>query len=352
MQHEQFTILIDKKPVDQSFYSDLLDLEVELDDDLAAQFRLRLAISSSDQAGGWSYLDDEDLSVWCQVTIRAGLSDGDEELISGYITHLRPTFDLNDLSRCTLEIQGMDGSVRLDREEKLKAWPNKTDSNIASEIFKNDHALATQIIETRLVHDDKVSTIIQRETDMQFLRRLAARNGFECYVEGTTGYFRPPQLGEPPQPAINQASLSRFSVEVNALAPANLAMWQIDRADKTVLDVSVAAGQQQILGKRGAASLLRPNINPALAIVGQATTGRPEMRALAQGLYHQAEWFVTGEGELNANIYGHVLKPRRTVTIEGVGDAYSGVYYVSHVTHSLSRDGYRQHFRVRRNALG
>ncbi len=75
------------------------------------------------------------------------------------------------------------------------------------------------------------------------------------------------------------------------------------------------------------------------------------MTALAQGLYHEGTWFVTGEGEIAANDYGHVLKARRTVTIKGVGETYSGVYYVTHVTHSFTLDGYTQHFRVKRNGL-
>jgi len=46
-----------------------------------------------------------------------------------------------------------------------------------------------------------------------------------------------------------------------------------------------------------------------------------------------------------------VLRPRRTVTIKGIGETYSGVYYVNHVTHVFSQEGYRQRFWVKRNAL-
>ena len=193
---------------------------------------------------------------------------------------------------------------------------------------------------------------------MRFLLRLAARNGFECYVEGTTGYFRSPQLNAPPQPVLavhfgpDETNVNRFSIEVNALAPVDVAMWQIDRMDKTVQGLRVAAGQQPTLGKTDATGLLLPAIAPSLAVLGQTvTTGIPEMTALCQGLYHQAEWFVTGEGEVNANRYGHVLRPRQTVTIKGIGASYSGIYYLAHVTHRFTQDGYTQRFRVKRNAL-
>ena len=84
---------------------------------------------------------------------------------------------------------------------------------------------------------------------------------------------------------------------------------------------------------------------------GVVATGYPEMTALCQGLYDQGSWFVTGEGEVAANDYGHVLRARQTVTIKGVGEMYSGIYYVTHVTHSFTPDGYTQSFRVKRNGL-
>ena len=119
----------------------------------------------------------------------------------------------------------MDGSVLMDREERLYAWPNETDSAIAAKIFSR-HGLSPEVTDTEARHDDKISTIIQRETDMQFLKRLALRNGFECYVEGRTGFFRRPQLSADPQPVLAvhfgaDTNVNRFSLEVNALAPTN-----------------------------------------------------------------------------------------------------------------------------------
>jgi hypothetical protein len=75
------------------------------------------------------------------------------------------------------------------------------------------------------------------------------------------------------------------------------------------------------------------------------------MQALCQGIYNKSEWFVTGRGEISGNIYGHVLKPRKTVTIKGINETYSGVYYVSRVVHFFSTNGYTQTFTVKRNAI-
>jgi phage protein D len=353
MEREMVMVTIDGEEV-SDLYADLVSLEVELDDELAAMFRLTLGMALQPD-GTWTYLDDERFRVWKPVTIIAGLESGSEEVITGYITHVKPSFS-PDLTQCTLDVWGMDGSVLMDREEKLQAWPNKKDSDIAAEIFSL-YGMTPETEDTGVTHDEAIATIIQRETDIQFLRRLALRNGFECYVEGTTGYFRPPNMEAPPQPVLavhfgDETNVKRFALEVNGLTPAHVAMFQVDRASKEVLDVTVETGQQPALGQTDAAGLLAMSMRPGRVVVGGVVaTGHPEMTALCQGLYHQGAWFVTGEGEIAANDYGHVLRARRTVTIKGVGETYSGVYYVTHVTHTFTPEGYTQLFRVKRNGL-
>ncbi len=131
-----------------------------------------------------------------------------------------------------------------------------------------------------------------------------------------------------------------------------MTMYQVDRLNKLELRAVIDGGLQPALGGTDANGLLPPKIRPGqLYLSGAVVTGWPEMEALCQGLYHQAEWFVTAEGEINAHEYGHVLHPRGTLLIDGVGETYKGLYYVSHVTHIFTPDGYRQTFRARRNAL-
>src|SRR6266478_3186827 len=97
---------------------------------------------------------------------------------------------------------------------------SRKDSDIAKEIFSKTYGLTPKVEDTELVHDEKVSTIIQRETDIQFLKRLALRNGYECYVDGDIGYFQPPQLSGKAQPVLSvqfgdDTNVNRFQLEVN-----------------------------------------------------------------------------------------------------------------------------------------
>ena len=353
MQHENLKIEIDGSEFEE-LYTDLVSLEVELDEDLAGMFRLHVALMLKGD-GTWSYLDDERLTIWKQVVVTAGLEDDAQELISGYITHVRPVFEAA-VDQCHLEIWGMDASVLMDREDKRKDWPSKKDSDIATEIF-GTYGLTPKVEDTSIVHDEKVSTIIQRETDIQFLKRLALRNGYECFVDGETGYFQPPQVSGTSQPVLavqfgDETNVNRFQLEVNALATANVTMSQMDRDSKDILDATSAPGNQQALGASAADTFLGAGMTSGLVcLAGAVTTGVSEMSALCQGLFDEGEWFVTGEGEVAANQYGSVLKPRGPVTIKGIGETHSGVYYVTHVNHIFTADGYTQRFRVKRNGL-
>jgi len=350
---ESFKIEIAGDEIDD-VYEQLTSVEVELDDELPGMWRLRVPLLLQ-KDGVWGFLDDERFRAWQPVVISAGLDGEMQDLMTGYVTHVRPLFD-PDPPQCVLEVWGLDGSVLLDRDDKLKDWPNKKDSDIAAEIF-SAHGLSPDVDDTEVVHDEAVSTVIQRETDWQFLTRLSARNGYECFVDGTKGVFRKPVVDAPPQALLavqfgDETNVNRFELELNALAPSNIAMFQVDRTNKEVLDVTADSGDQKTLGATGAADILRAGVTPGLVVVGQTmTTGSAEMTGLCRGLFRQQEWFVTGEGEIAANLSGVVLRPRGTVTIKGIGELFSGVYFVSHVTHSFSGDGYTQRFAVKRNAL-
>lgn len=353
MQHDNLKIEIGGSEIPE-LYQDLVSLEVELDEELAGMFRLHVALSLQPD-GTWKYLDEESLTIWKKVVITAGLENDSEQLILGYITHVRPAFGTG-LDDNTLEIWGLDASVVMDREDVLKDWPNRKDSDVAGEIFQA-HGLTPQVQDTNVVHDEKVSTILQRETDIRFLKRLALRNGYECYVDGNTGYFQPPQLSSTPQQMLavqfgDETNINRFELDVNALAATTASLFQIDHDSKEVLGAVSTPGNQQAFGTNGSDSYLGAGVDSGLVYIGRSvTTGNPEMTALCQGLYDESEWFVTGEGEVAANQYGNVLKPRVPITIKGIGETYSGVYYVTHVNHLFNADGYVQRFRVKRNGL-
>lgn len=355
MAHSIFVIEIEGQEI-PDIYEDIVHLEVESAPEMANLFRMRLLLRQQED-GTWSHLDDERFKVWNQLTIRAGFEGSDvEELFFGYITNQKPFFD-PDPSECWIEIWGMDSSVLMDRQIVTKEWASRKDSDIAGEIFRK-YNLTPRVEDTGIVHDEEVSTILQRETDIQFLRRLAARNAFDCYIEGQNGYFGPAGMDEEIQPLLavhcrEETNVTYFSINTDALLPVNVKMAQIDRLNKEIHSVTVTESPRAALGRDQAPGLLKSGMDPGLYLATlQTATGNAEMLALCEGTYTRAENFVSGEGEISGFNYGYILHNRKLVTIKGLGETYSGIYYVTHVTHTFTPEGYSQHFKVARNALG
>ena len=167
----------------EDIVDDILEIELQEDIDSADLFRVRLGIRQD--AGAWSYVDDERFRIWNRLSIQAGYPDDQATIVDGYITHLNVEFG-NHEHDSYLEISGMDPSCLMDLDDKQLAWVNKTDHEIARTVFAS-YGLHYEVEDTVAQHKEAVSTILQTETDMQFLRRLAERNGFECFVRERTG---------------------------------------------------------------------------------------------------------------------------------------------------------------------
>jgi hypothetical protein len=268
------------------------------------------------------------------------------------VPHFEP-----DENKCSLEIHGLDATSLMSLEEKIKDWPNKTDSDIAREIFQQGYNLTPEVEDTSVAHDEAVATIIQRETDIQFLKRLARRNGFECFVQAEKGFFRKPTLDDEQQPPLsihfgNETNLISLEARVNALRPTAVEMRQFDTIGKEIINTVAESGQQRRLGRDSALSITPPDgLAPRLFVRHAVTTGQPEMDNLCRAMFDEAEWFVEAHGEVDGALYCGSLRARKPAPVRGVGELFSGLYYVTSVRHIFTPDRYTQRFTARRNAL-
>lgn len=331
----------------------LLELEVEEHHELANVFRSKLAIVRGED-GLWSSLDQGAVVPWARVEIKFRVGDREEPVIVGYVTQVRVHVDAAE-GNSYLELVGMDTTSLMSAEEVIKDWPGKSDADIASEIFAK-YGLSADVEATEAVHAEAVSTIVQRESDIQFLKRLARRNGFECVVDGTRAFFGPPALGGDPLPALaahfgDETNLTSFDASWNALRPTTAAFHQIDTITKEVLSSAAGTPDQVRLGRDGPVAPSLPAGGAPRAFVRHAVaTGLPEMAALTTAIANEAEWFIEARGEVDAVQYGDLLRARRLVPVKGVGELLSGLYYLTSVKHLYTSERYVQQFTARRNA--
>lgn len=354
-----YTLLINSVPADSELLQAIQQIELEEHVQLANMLRLRLAIAVREDGSGWDVIDDDTFSRLKPLSLLVTVGSGTpERLIDGYVIETRPSFS-NQPGQSTLEVVAMDATVLMNLEEKIRAWPNMADSDIANLIF-GEYGLVPDVESTEPVRQELDLTTIQRGTDIQFLRHLARRNGYECYVETNSltmlaeGHFHPPRLDQTPQGTLTvnmgaATNVNNFNARFNMVEPttaeaAGLAIGSQEDQSASISSVSqTELGSDSLLGGSQQRQVL-------LSQTSLAETG--ELQTYAQAFVDRAAWAVTADGELDTNAYDSILRARRTVLVRGAGEQFSGTYYVERVQHLISGDSYSQHFSLRRNASG
>lgn len=310
--------------------------------------------SRRDERGTWFVQDDGRLVPWAPIVIEAAFGSMVEEVMRGYIRQIHADYP-EDAGNARVTVECRDDSLALDREHVREVWGGDapaTDTQILTTILGKyglspDPACGTG--QTGLV-------INQDATDIEFLRRRAEANGYDLFFRSGLAYFGPMRLDAEPQATImvyagDQTSATRFSVRDDG-----------HQADRVTFDRAETSGS----------GTLSETLEPDLPLLGNeaatgAGSGLPEFawRMSRQGEMSEDEWRaraqrrandlslrVRGEGELDGSLYGHVLRIGEPVGVDGVGERYGGIWFVDTVRHRFSSEGYRQSFKLLRNAYG
>lgn len=353
-----YKIEINGAPADPEIMSAIAQIEVDDNGTLADMFRLKIPITSTDE-GDWSSVADENFKPLIELHIGIKVGDIIESLIKGYVTDHKIHFDTNP-GDSYLEVVGMDATCLMNLEQKIREWPNMAESDIASAIF-SEYGFTPDVEPTQPVHSDTDMKIIQRGTDIQFLRMLARRNGYECYVESDpvtgliSGCFKKPNLSGTTQKDLAvsfgaKTNVKTLDVAYSGLKPTKAEAQQLDVKTKSVNTGSTTSATLDPLGKDNVLDILTQQPNVLLRSSGGGST--QELQSLCDAAVDSAAWAITATGEVDITAYQSILRSKRTVLVKGAGTLFNGTYYVSRVFHIISREGYTQRFELKRNALG
>jgi phage protein D len=353
-----YTLQLEGAPASPTLLAALQQVEVEDHADLADMLRLRLAASVRESGSGWTFLDDDLFPRLAHLRVEVTVGRGPAEpLIDAYVVDL--STDLSDQpGRSTLEVVGMDPTVLMNLEEKVRPWPNMADADVANAIF-GDYGFTPVVDPTQPARPDVDHTPIQRGTDIRFLRELAARNGFECYIQSARsgppeGHFHAPRLDDTPQGVLSvnmgpATNVNRFQARFDMLRPTTAQVTGLDIESQAEQPAAVESAALPALGQGPAGNGDRPR-RVLLSRTGLAQTG--ELQTYAQAVVDRSHWAIRAEGELNTVAYGGLLRAKQTVLVRGAGRQFSGPYYVEKVLHTITGQAYTQQFTLRRNALG
>ncbi len=331
------------------------EIQVESSTEEAGILRLRLGIAQT-ALGDWSILQLDLFRPLVPVTVRVQTGLGaPQAIINGYVSDQEVTYS-DEPGQSTLEVTGMDVTSMMNLQEKVMPWPNMPDSAIAAAVF-GQYGVVPQIQPTAPVLVEPEGTTTQRSSDIRFLKRLARRNGFNCYVlpeplSGLDqGHFQPPSLLGLPQAVLSvsmgeQTNVSGFKVRYEMLQPTTAVASGLDISTKAPQPALAPASLQVPLGVEPSATRILP---PPIARPAQGEARNPALQAATQALVDRSTWAVVAEGNVGPDV--GVLKPGKIVNIRGAGRVFNGSYYVTRVRHNITPGSYTQSFEARRNAV-
>lgn len=253
-------------------------------------------------------------------------------------------------------------------EQKLELWRNVNvwqipAKMVAEKRFPGVDGLDLDI--TRFLGEEKRDIAQVRETDMQFLKRLAEEVGFEVYIEDNTLHFHDRRLDRPPSRRYEwfggDGELLDFNITEHRTTDRSAVVERASRdpvsrtnirktgSDSTT-ERNTLGGQNTLVSIRGDFS--GGTLNTVSGKTVQPTPKRDprQVKNLADAQYKKNE---EGEVKARAIIIGDPwLKAKRIVQIENVSNKYSGRYYITNHTHTIERgSGYRGRLKLIRNAL-
>lgn len=306
-------------------------IEVEVD------FRLNLPTMFSiilHNPGG-QLTDDTRFQEGKMVEISAEGEDGPVLLCKGKITAIEPELIGGHQN---LTLRGYDLSYGLYRNRHRRSYVQMTDSDIVRKIAQ-DVGLQTEVESTSQVHEYVFQNNL---TYMEFLRERSKMIGFELFVRGDTLVFRSP----PSSPDGSPISLE-WGVDFTEFHPRLSVAGQVeevtvkgwDPAQKSEIIGRATRGESApAVGERRSGGSVAKDIwgKAAVQFSDRPVANQAQADKMAQAILNEKESkFITAQGNCRGNPQ---IKVGKTLEISGVGNRFSGRYYVTSCNHRLTKE--------------
>lgn len=337
----------------------LVDLSVTNRDRERDGFQMQFAIGK-DSSLDYGLLLGGILDPDNRVIITAIFGGAPQMLIDGIITQLELK-SVNEPGRSTLHVTGEDRSGRLSFQDRNATHPNQSDSAIVKEILTKA-GFRPEVTESSDTPHEEERVPTQQCNDLQFVQRLARRNGFVFYIEPTdmpgvnVAYWGPERRqGQPQKPALTMNMGSNTNVDTpinfrfNALGAVEQEVRITDPDTRSPVTVPPPSSFLPSLSSRPA----RPLRTSIARNVSKLSFADALLRA-TQGPVDSAS-ALEATGEVDATRYGRALRSRRLIEVRGAGKTYNGTYYVKEVVHRIQRfpkAEYKMSFKLTREGLG
>lgn len=319
----------------------------------STRFRIRLPVGIAAD-GDLPMLSDPRLDPGTEVMILVETRAGRDCLVKGIINAHEAHLE-NGGDGSHLDVLGADRMVAMGRRNKAAVWPDGRASDAVRSICAS-YGLTADVEDTPAAFAETRHALVQRDTDLGFVRRLARQNGSLFWIttdmDGVeTAHFRRPPLGAEPaaEVALNQGTpMDPIRIAFDVERPAAARLAQHDLGAKSPITAQLPRQPLAPLASRGLEALHKEA--PELHIAAPSDSAA-DLNARAEGALIEASFFVRAELQVTAAVLGRALRAHTIVTLGGVGKRHGGRYLCAAVTHTIDANAHAMSVELVRNAI-
>ena len=348
-----FELRLGGRPPGQEVVRDILSVSYK--DSVQDIDSFEISINNWDAATrAFKYSDQKLFDPGQTVELRMGYLNALRPMLKGEITSLRPSFPAGGGS--TLAVSGLNVLHKFRTQQESHTYVQKTDSEIAAEI---GNRLKVRIDPAQRSDEPRFNYLIQdNQYDIIFLMERARRIGYDLVVSEDKGQtvlvFKPSTTVHNPTYRLTYGkSLIEFQPELttaNQVSKVTVRGW--DNVQKKKIEYT--ATRQEIatkgVGPRGGQDAIEKSVQQKVEVVAtKPVESDTEARKLAiEILEGIAKDMVKGTGSVPGL---PDIRAGTVLEIDGLGDRFSGRYFVVSTTHAIGDSGYTTQFECRREEL-
>lgn len=350
-----FSLKIDGTAATDALLQDVL--QVQVDESLNLPCMCTLIIRNTERSGRdddtfWQHEKLFAIGKTLEVSFTSSTTTDTEfdtevtgTLFNGEITALETQFTSG--SQAPIIVRAYDISHRLHRGRAIRSFQNMKDSDIAKKIIGEVGISAGTVDATSPAHD---YVFQENQTNMEFLRMRAARNGYELFVQDNKFYFRKPSSSATVTLTWRK-ELYDFRVRVSSseqIKEVEVRGW--DYTKKTPISSSKTAQSKVITttshgkGTTTSTSFSGKPTKPKVLVVDRPVVSSSEADTIAQSLFDELSGeFVVADARADGNPN---IRPGKSIKVSDMS-TYSGTYYVTETRHIYENNTYSTEFSVR-----
>ena len=357
-----FEVKLRGRPLGKDVVRDIV--QVTYKDDIKEVDSFEISINNWDaETRTYKYSEGDLFDPGKEIELKMGYfgKDSLRLMIKGQITSLRPKFP--SAGQPTLAISGLNLLHQFRTKQESHAYTKMTDSKIAEQIGGR-LGIKVRTDPTAAAKEKPDDYIFQdNQYDIIFLMERARRNGYDLFVEETDQQGNPIQSRLYFGPSDNIRSVTyklKFGATLVEFQPELTTAQQVSEVTvkgwdaKRKKPISQTAKRSELktkgVGPKGRQEALEKAFSGRKEIIAdRPVNSEAEAKKMAvAALESIAKEMVKGNG---STVGLPDLRAGGVIEITGMGDRFSGRYFLTSTTHAIGDGGYTTNFECRREEI-